>query len=420
MKIVFYKKFFIILMSIVIITCLFFKLKQYQFGHFINGPITNYSHEISTDILTLDNGDLLILGSNCHQNLYNYGSLNDMQINETPFEIYNPKENNFTKFSLPNNIAYQPMGLLLNNYKLLLTFVYDYKDSKYSNYSTKMYPPYPYDSMAIVDLKNKKIEKIIQKKINKHNQPNFQYTSFTLLGNGKILIIDFFNKIAEIYNPNNNSSEILNLKIDKEPGSKVIANGYSQALIFGATNLFPEEFEKLSYYSEDYVEQYDDNSKTLKQVGKTLRRSFPSVMKISQDKIIIFGGEINTLQKRYNIVNEIEIYNPKINESKIIAQFNQKRKFEANKTTFSGNLINDKLFLITGGVNGETPFKITKRSSEILNLETGDMYQGPNMKYAHANHQMIKLNDGNILIIGGRNLNDNRKTELFKIRKGVK
>ena len=33
---------------------------------------------------------------------------------------------------------------------------------------------------------------------------------------------------------------------------------------------------------------------------------------------------------------------------------------------------------------------------------------------------MIKLNDGNILIIGGRNLNDNRKTELFKIRKGVK
>lgn len=370
-------------MSIVIITCLFFKLKQYQFGHFINGPITNYSHEILTDILTLDNGDLLILGSNCHQNLYNYGSLNDMQINETPFEIYNPKENNFTKFSLPNNIAYQPMGLLLNNYKLLLTFVYDYKDSKYSNYSTKMYPPYPYDSMAIVDLKNKKIEKIIQKKINKHNQPNFQYTSFTLLGNGKILIIDFFNKIAEIYNPNNNSSEILNLKIDKEPGSKVIANGYSQALIFGAT---PEEFEKLSYYSEDYVEQYDDNSKTLKQVGKTLRRSFPSVMKISQDKIIIFGGEINALQKRYNIVNEIEIYNPKINESKIIAQFNQKRKFEANKTTFSGNLINDKLFLITGGVNGETPFKITKRSSEILNLETGDMYQGPNMKYAHANH----------------------------------
>ena len=103
-------------------------------------------------------------------------------------------------------------------------------------------------------------------------------------------------------------------------------------------------------------------------------------MKISQDKIIIFGGEINTLQKRYNIVNEIEIYNPKINESKIIAQFNQKRKFEANKTTFSGNLINDKLFLITGGVNGETPFKITKKSSEILNLETGDMYQGPNMK----------------------------------------
>lgn len=164
MKIVFYKKFLIILMSIVIITCLFFKLKQYQFGHFINGPITNYSHEILTDILTLDNGDLLILGSNCHQNLYNYGSLNDMQINETPFEIYNPKENNFTKFSLPNNIAYQPMGLLLNNYKLLLTFVYDYKDSKYSNYSTKMYPPYPYDSMAIVDLKNKKIEKIIQKK----------------------------------------------------------------------------------------------------------------------------------------------------------------------------------------------------------------------------------------------------------------
>jgi hypothetical protein len=373
-----------------------------------------------TDILTLDNGNLLILGSNCHTNLYNSNSINDMQIAETPFEIYDTPKNKFTTFVLPNNIAYQPMGVLLKNNKLLLTFVYDYKDSKYSNYGSKISSPYPYDSMAIVDLSNKKIEKMIQKKINKHNQPNFQYTSFTLLGNGKVLIIDFYNKIAEIYNPDSNSSEILNIKINKEPGSKVVPKGNSQALIFGSTSILPDEFDKLSYFSEDTVEQYDDNNKTLKQVGKTLRRNFPSIIKISQDKIIIFGGQINTLQKSYNTVNEIEIYNTKTNKSNIIAQFKQTRKFEANKTSFSGNLINNKLFLITGGISGEYPFKIIKKTSEIIDLETGNIYQAPSMKRAHANHQMIKLNNDKLFILDYKDSNNNKKVELFKINKGIK
>ncbi len=397
------------------IIMLSFCVYKLRFGYFIDGPYMNYNHKILTDILPLNNGNILILGSNCHTNLHNHGSIDDMKIMETPFEIYNIEKNKFTAFTLEKFIAYQPMGLLLKNNKLLLTFAYDYKDDKYSNYSAKMEPPYPYDSMAIVDLDTKKIEKIIQKKINKHNQPNFQYTSFTLLGNGKILIIDFLNKIAEIYDPDNNSSEILNIKVNKEPGSKVIAKGNNQALIFGTTNSLPEKFEQLSYYSEDSVEEYDDTNKTLKTVGKTLRRKDPSILEISQDEIIIFGGEINTSQKIYNIVNEIEIYNNKANKSKIIARFNEKRKYEQNKTSFSGNTINNKLFLITGGVSGEYPFRIIKKSSEIVDLNTGNIYKGPKMKKAHAYHQMVKLKKGNILIFD----NNNRKTELFKIRKGL-
>ena len=116
-----------------------------------------------------------------------------------------------------------------------------------------------------------------------------------------------------------------------------------------------------------------------------------------------------------NIVNEIEIYNNKANKSKIIARFNEKRKYEQNKTSFSGNTINNKLFLITGGVRGEYPFRIIKKSSEIVDLNTGNIYKGPKMKKAHAYHQMVKLKKGNILIFD----NNNRKTELFKIRKGL-
>lgn len=404
------KKLYLLLAIILFIILIFCVNQIYKsrFGYFIDGPEMNYSHKKLTEVLTLNDGNILIPGSNCHANLRDYGGINDMEITETPFEIYDIEKNKFTTFKLGASIAYQPMGLLLKNNKLLLTFAYDYKDSKYSNYSLKMQSPYPYDSMAIVNLNNKKIEKIIPKKINKHNQPDFKNTSFTLLGNGKIFIIDFSNKIAEIYNPENNSSEILNIKINKGLGSKVIAKGNSKALIFGPTNL-----SSPSYYFEDSVEEYDDTNKTIKPVGKTLRRKYPSILAISQDEIIISGGEINTSQKTYNTVNEIEIYNTKTNKSKIIARFKEIRKYKPNANSFSGNLINNKLFLITGGVSGESPFGIIKKSSEIVDLETGKIYKGPKMKSVHAYHQMVKLKKGNILILD----NNNRKTELFKIRR---
>lgn len=442
------------LIFIAIATCIAFifdfvkSIPQYRFGYFVSGPVINNPteddplHSIG-QALKLQSGDVIILGSNDHKSPYkNSWSIDNLVIKEDFSQIYNHKKNLFEYFKLPNNIVYWPEGMMLDNNRLLLTFAYNLNGNiKYSEYGSNMEPPYPYDSIAIINLQAGKVEKILRKKINKDKQPYRNSAIFTLLGNRKLLITD---------NSNNGYIEIYNLetglsKLIKNPHLKnieaVIAKGENKALMFGQTMVSENKYKYVEFRGElDGVLEYDDTNETIRPVGKALWRSRFFAKKASKDKIIIFGGKIEAKcpnskkvylnggnSGTYTIkppcdtydIREIEIYDTNTNKSKIVAELMQGR-MTYQETTFNGMPLNDRYFLFAGGEKysqGSVLMQGRHKTTEVLDLKTGKIYKGPEMKMGISNFDMTKLNNGDILITKTGRIYDGRSTQIFKTEK---
>lgn len=388
-----FKRIFVTCIAIGVLFALCSFLYRYRFGYFVNGPAPNYPY-IGADILTLEDGNLLFLGTN-------YPKDNDPDSTNRPFEIYDIKLNKFYEYNLTDKLVFWSKGLLLKDNKLLLTFVYDPNGKiKYSSYipGKKKKPPYQYDSMAIIDLRTKKIEKIFQKKINKSYQPDWISTKVTQLNNGKILIIDIYNNAAEIYNPETNTSKLLNIKnLNKYGEITVIPIDSNKALIFGTTL----SDKKMKF---DTVLQYDDSTESINVVGKMLFREYFMVSKINNNKIIIMGGRIANKSCK-----EIEIYDTQTNKSNIVAYLSKvNRKLGLHENTFAAAPINDNFYLITGGNIQSEPYAGHRKSTEIIDLVKNKNFKGPDMHKRYSYHKMIKLANNNILIINGNT------TQIFK------
>ena len=78
---------------------------------------------------------------------------------------YNIKTNTITDVAFPRQIYYRGIGIILENNRILLPFAYDPSKPEYKNKTA-----YPYDCMAIVDLNNAKVEKLLKKKIANEEQ----------------------------------------------------------------------------------------------------------------------------------------------------------------------------------------------------------------------------------------------------------
>jgi len=394
-----------------------------RFGYFVEGPELKYEHR-DADILKLENGNVLILGQNAHSCPTQEACKdNIMPVVEVPSEIYNAKTNKIEELRLPNNIRYQAKGILLKNNRLLLTHAYDPSDNRYpkikkvGELTKDIKPPYLYDSMAIVNLDTMRIEKVVKKRINEKHIPDYKWTSFTLLKNNKILIIDFSNNLIEIYDLEKNTSKILsNTKINKNFGSIVVPIDANKALIFGSTRLRSEEDPNLEYGELDDVLEYDDKTEVINPVGKVIRRDFPLVKKINNNEILIMGGSFDG---KWDL-REIEKYNIATNNSEIIAKLRQERDFEITTyaTSFNGALINNRYFLIAGGSFGGKPLEITRKTTEILDLQDSSIIRGANMYKRQANYKIMPLENGNILLIGSKDLTNSRKIQIFKNLKG--
>lgn len=415
------KKVIIGIIGLIVLFWLIFFIKdiaRYRFGYFVEGPELKYQHSWA-DVLKLENGNVLVLGANQHEwpneeDLKKMGhigpsvSIKDMIVKETSSELYIANKNKFADFKMPNNILYRPKGILLKNNKLLLTFAYDPNDKniKYTEYAKmKRTAPFPYDSMAIIDLKTRKVEKIARKKININKEPRIDSTVFGLLENGKVVIIDTSNDfIVETYDPDSNTSEIVG-KFDNLGSlsrAVTISKGKNNLLIFGI------------FYSSNTeiggVLEYNDSTKTVKHIGKTLKQESPIVKRISNNEILIVGKE-----------GKFEIYNTDTNTSKIVAKIlkknDRKNDTSLHKPSFSGAFINERYFLITGGNNGSFPLTLVNETSEVFDLKTNKVYMGPNMIKPTDNHKSISLDNGDVLLIGSRRFSDMKITQIFKKRR---
>ncbi len=417
------KKYFAIIITLILVTLLIFfaikEISKYRFGYFVEGPELKYEHR-DADVLKLENGNVLILGQNAHSCPTRETCKDDiMPVIEVPSEIYNAKTNKIEELRLPNNIRYQAKGILLKNNRLLLTHAYDPSNDSYPKVKKvgellkDIKQPYLYDSMAVVNLNTLKVERVLKKKINQKYIPDYKWTNFTLLENNKVLIIDFLNNAIEICNLESNASKILpNTKINKEFGSVVITKGKNKGLIFGPTKLPHKKYSDLKYGELDNVLEYDDATETVSTVGKVMRRDFPLIKKINNNELLIMGGDF---RGKWDL-REIEKYNLDSNSSEIIAKLKQERNFEitTKASSFNGALIDDRYFLIAGGSFGGKPLEITRKSTEILDLQNFTITEGPKMHRRQANYKMITLNNENILLIGGKDIGNSKKIQVFK------
>lgn len=95
------------------------------------------------------------------------------------------------------NIKYYDNAILTEDNKLLLILAYNPSLPEY-----KSGKAFPYDSMAVVNLDNMKIEKMIKKKVNEKNKP-FPNPGKIYLGNNKVIVSN------ELFDIDKGTSKIL-------------------------------------------------------------------------------------------------------------------------------------------------------------------------------------------------------------------
>ena len=371
-------------------------MPQYRFGYIFKGPRTTY-HKIRSDdvFFKLKDGNIFILGENTGDDYSSY--LYEKEDRIRPSEIYNVEKNKIEPVSFPMNIKYYDNNaILLEDNRLLLILAYDPNLPEYKNGKA-----YPYDSMAVINLNNMTIEKMIKKKINAkmaektddQNKP-FPNMGSVYLGNNKVLISSASQ--TEFFDIDKGTSKILK---DRKPekGFRVcIPTKENKMLIF----VISSTFNNNALY--DNVYEYDYLTEEQKLVGKIKKRDIPYIKKISDDKIVIIGG--TNPKERFTKLSEIEVYDINTNESKVISNMLVERCTYGSKSGIEAALFNKKYLFIIGGVCSVEKvygIKTDKRASfqsEIVDLSTNKNYLGPKIKKVRYGQKIISLNDGNLLI----------------------
>lgn len=387
------KKLSIILL---ILTILCFTAKQMidkiiseRYVYVESGPNLKYYHNGRyTSYIKLDDGNILILGNNLYTDKFKQNSLS---------EIYDVNTNSVKELHFPfeNELYFMSNGKLLKNNRLLLTDAYMPNKNEYIEGKA-----FPYDSMAIINLNNMKIEKIIRKKINETFSPGTN-EYYLLFDNNKIYTRQYSETEhkykAEIIDLENDSSKILNDINLPEDLYNIIPIKRNKLLFI--THGYKENSDNY-----DYVYEYNTDTEQLKKVGKVIKRIFPVVKKINDNEIIIAGGTNENRNKRYN---EIEIYNINTNESQVIANL----QIERCTTSIDGfnvvKLGENKLLILNGSCSRNEIFPSYSkldpgRRPEILNMENHNIALGPILKLPYRNYvEAITLDNGNVFVSSG-------------------
>ena len=392
-------KFFILFICIVSFICLscFIFYIRHPYGYFVKGPSMNYEHSEAASMLELGNGNILILGEN----------LPDSNI---PSEIYDIKKNKFIISDLINDkdIYYYPVGILLDDNKLLLTYVNNTGNAE--DKKTYFYPK-KYNLMAIVNLDTHKVENYIHKNMTPIYRPD-QFIRYTKLGNGNIIIMDLKEKVAEIYNPKNNSSRVLHLNYKLGSNDEIVPVGLNKVLVFGGY------WQNEKTYKLNEVIIYKDNDLEIISVGNVLPRECSFISKISENKIIIAGGVSGQMSDYYT--QEIEIYDVNTNKSDVIGKFTQHRQTRPiYYPEYSGIKLSDRYFMTAGGNGALGSFGYDLKSTDIVDLVNKTITKGPDMIYQTTDFKMIKLVTGDVLCIFkgiSQEIPYRRKTQIFKLK----
>ena len=369
----------------------------HRMGYFVRGENFKYRHPPSiTNLVKMDDGNVLVVGKNTEHGGY------------LPGELYNIKTNTITDVAFPRQIYYRGIGIILENNRILLPFAYDPSKPEYKNKTA-----YPYDCMAIVDLNNAKVEKLLKKKIaNEEQYITKAIHHITLFDKYKVILFNFYKDKMEVCDIKNESSMIINLPPEmRQKSIRAIPTEKNKVLIFCDSSA-----DKST--KTDIVWEYNDTTKAIKKVGKRKKGDIIAIAKINPEEIAILNYR-GISKDKTRIINEIEIYNIKHNTSKTIASLTTNFNYDLPGREYNGARYGDNHFVVAGGrcemgkVLGYKDGQ-TMRKSEIVDLKTYKTYVGPKTAHYIAGHQMITLDNGDVFISLSRSAGVSTEIQILK------
>lgn len=365
----------ICLISIILLILIVFgfKYKDYiphdnEFSRTGNMTIPREGHKA----VLLQDGRVLILGGTTCQKSFGIQTICGVSTNTT--EYYNPKTG---KFKMVGKMHVQNSDFtttLLNNGKVLVVGSYDSPNLNNSELFNPETNKFEDTSRLII--------------------PRSRYFTATLLKDGRVLIVgglkESFNsssleilKEAELYDPNTGKfSKTGSLNISRFGHGAVLLNN-GKVLIAGGTT----KGKSLSS-----AELYDPKTGKFTQIGNmNFIRMNPELILLENGKVLIADGYDKDCS------SNIELYDPIKN---VFAAYDKPIKI--TKCTSKITLLKDGNILFVGGappVNGlSQKFGI----SNIYNSKLDKFEIGPITKVPHASHTVTLLNNGKVLVAGGK------------------
>ena len=375
-----------------------------DYGHFVT---TNYLNSIhyAADAIKLSDGQILVLGDD------NLG---------IPTEIYNPKNNSVKLYKFPNNLHVNERGITLGNGKILLLDTCDSNKSTCSDYAK--------DFKGNIRVYDTNLKKIVSSNSLKISDKHFIIYDFFCLNDGRVFFVISYWQIKQksksyfaIYDFKTN-----NLTFSKEIPEFDLPKGVQI-----------NENEILVFQNNGPIMKYNIKNKKLTKMKSKNPLTNSLYAKIGENYILICGTKESPGHRH----NDNLLYD--ISKDKIIkiGEMNYERMYGVSNsnTKLPYNLlpIDSTRVLITGGRKCPnwwiyTIAGLPVDAAEIYDLNKNKFIPIGKSNYTHDTHNMIRLNDNEIVLIGGYRTHKRIKDfyyygskgkswiEIFKINEKVK
>jgi|GEM_PF-5709979 len=335
-------------------------------GHFEKTGQMHYSR-FAPGVIKLKDGRVLVFGGqqDTHSADFRIGEKRPMRA-----EIYDPKTG---QYSLTGDVA---VGRVDYGYDLL-------KDGRVIIAGGQIGMK-TLSEIEVYDPKSEKFSVVAQLRVPRKG-PNVK-----TLPNGKVLIIggNMYEKTAELFDPETNKIELLKSEMSEwRRIVNAIVLGDGRVFVCGASHFAP------------VTDIFDYRDLKFKPVAPMLdNRLSTMIVQLTTGEVLIAGGLLNldpTKPTYFKTIYTSLIYNPKNNEWRYSKSLIKLPAAEGNSVL----LDNGKVLI--GGVGDKIPYlKPEFTSLQLYDPKMDTIEALGYMKVRYYNPKFIKLNNGNVLIVG--------------------
>jgi len=205
-------------------------------------------------------------------------------------------------------------------------------------------------------------------------------------------------KIAEIYDPSTGQFRSTgSMQSIAHPNLAILLSD-GTVLVYGQTqewhsNSGPQRTFSLQYPLSFAVEIYDPNSRSFAPAQNMIHdRLAPRATLLNDGRVLFSGGDFGTLyEPGLDGTTEVELYDPKDRS------FSRSASMREPRISHSATLLEDGTVLIAGGRNVRGMLS----TAEIYDPVTGRFHPTGSMSEPRLGHNAFRLSDGRVLLIGG-------------------